>query len=63
MPETGKPEVPIPAGSSGLGEVIGQATGSSSSGQLGLLLPLLILAVATWAVAYVLRQRRGHPVA
>ena len=63
VPETGKPEVPIPAGSSGLGEVIGQATGSSSSGQLGLLLPLLILAVATWAVAYVLRQRRGHPVA
>jgi hypothetical protein len=62
-PGTGKPQAQIPAGSSGLGEAIGQATGSSSSGRLGLLLPLLILAVATWAVAYVLRQRRGHPAA
>lgn len=46
-----------PEGSSGLGEVVGQATGSSS-GQLGLLLPLLIVAVVIWSVAYLLRQRR-----
>jgi hypothetical protein len=47
-------------GSSGLGEVIGQATGSSS-GQLGLLLPLLIVAVVIWSVAYLLRQQRKRP--
>lgn len=52
----------IPSGSSGLGEVLGQATGSSS-GQLGLLLPLLIAAVLIWSVAYLLRQRRDRPAA
>jgi hypothetical protein len=60
--QTGKPWIQNPSGSSGLGEVIGHATGSSS-GELGLLLPLLILAVVIWSVAYALRQRRGHPVA
>jgi hypothetical protein len=45
-------------GSSGLGEAIGQATGSSSSGQLGLLLPLFILAVLAWSVAFVSRHRK-----
>jgi hypothetical protein len=50
--------VEIPAGSSGLGEVLAQATGSSSSGQLGLLLPLLILAALAWALAFVWRQRQ-----
>lgn len=44
-------------GSSGLGEVLAQATGSSS-GQLGLLLPLIVLGVAAWAVAFLLRQRK-----
>jgi hypothetical protein len=46
-----------PSGSSGLGEVLGQATGSSS-GQLGLLLPLLILGTVIWAINYAWRQRR-----
>jgi hypothetical protein len=49
-------------GSSGLGEVIGQATGSSSSGQLGLLLPLIVLATLAWAVAFFLRQRKRPTV-
>jgi hypothetical protein len=48
----------IPDGSSGLGEVLGQATGSSDSGQLGLLLPLIVLATIAWSVAYVVRRRR-----
>jgi hypothetical protein len=47
----------IPNGSSGLGEVLGQATGSSS-GQLGLLLPLIVLGSIAWSVAFVLRQRK-----
>ncbi len=47
----------IPNGSSGLGEVLGQATGSSS-GQLGLLLPLIVLATIAWSVAYLVRRRR-----
>jgi hypothetical protein len=46
------------SGSSGIGEVIGQATGSSDSGQLGLLLPLIVLAALAWSVAHVLRQRK-----
>lgn len=48
----------IPDGSSGLGEVLGQATGSSDSGQLGLLLPLIVFATIAWSVAYVLRRRK-----
>jgi hypothetical protein len=44
-------------GSGGLGEVIGQATGASS-GELGLLLPLAILATGAWALAVLLRRRR-----
>jgi hypothetical protein len=48
----------LPDGSSGLGEVLGQATGSSDSGQLGLLLPLIVLATIAWSVAYVVRRRR-----
>lgn len=44
-------------GSSGLGEVVGQATGSSS-GQLGLLLPLIVLGTVLWAAAYTWRRRR-----
>jgi cobalamin biosynthesis Mg chelatase CobN len=47
-----------PAGSSGFGEVIAQATGSSSSGQLGALLPLLIVATIAWSLAYLWRQRQ-----
>jgi len=47
-----------PDGSSGLGEVIGEATGSSSTGGIGLLLPLAIVAAIAWALAYLWRQRR-----
>jgi cobalamin biosynthesis Mg chelatase CobN len=49
-------------GSSGFGRVLGQATGSSSSGRLGLFLPLLIVAALVWSVAYTFRRRRraGH---
>lgn len=46
------------SGSSGLGEVAAQATGSSSSGQMGLLLPLLIAAAVLWAAIYWSRQRK-----
>jgi hypothetical protein len=49
---------PAPAGSSGLGEVLAQATGSSSSGQMGALLPLVILAAIAWSLAFFMRQRR-----
>ncbi len=48
----------LPSGSSGLGEVIAEATGSSSSGQLGGLLPLAILAAIVWALAYFWRQQK-----
>jgi len=50
----------LPSGSSGLGEVLGQATGSSDTGNLGLLLPLIVLGAIAWSVAFVLR-RRGRP--
>ncbi|HSC21358.1 MAG TPA: hypothetical protein VLC07_06480 [Solirubrobacterales bacterium] len=44
-------------GSSGLGEVIGQATGSSS-GESGLLLPLILVAAVIASFAYAWRRRR-----
>jgi len=48
----------LPSGSSGLGEIVAEATGSSSSGQLGALLPLAILAAIAWSLAFFWRQRR-----
>jgi hypothetical protein len=45
-------------GSSGLGEVIAQATGSSSSGQMGMLLPFVILAALASSLIFLLRKRR-----
>lgn len=45
-------------GSSGLGAVVAEATGSSSDGELGLLLPLAIVAAIAWALAYLWRQRK-----
>lgn len=48
-------------GSSGLSEVLAQATGSTSSGQMGLLLPLLIVATLIWAAAFALRRTREEP--
>lgn len=53
------PTMAHPGGSSGLSEVIGQATGSSSSGRMGLLLPLIILGVIAWSIAHVWRRRTG----
>lgn len=46
------------SGSSGLSEVLGQATGSTSSGGTGLLLPLIVLASVIWALAFFLRRKR-----
>lgn len=46
------------SGSSGLGEVLGGAVGSSSSGQSGLLLPLVVLVTVVWAFVYLWRKRR-----
>lgn len=48
----------LPDGSSGLGETLAAATGSSSSGELGALLPLAIAAAIVWALVFFWRQRR-----
>jgi hypothetical protein len=48
-----------PSGSSGLGEILAAMTGGSSGG-IGLLLPLTILAALAWGLVYFLRQRK-HP--
>jgi hypothetical protein len=53
-------QVDQPSGSSGLGAVLGQATGSADDGSLGLWLPLLILAAIAGSVAYLLRGRHGR---
>jgi hypothetical protein len=53
------PGVDEPDGSSGLGEVLAQATGSSDSGEMGLWLPLLILVVLGGSLAFLLRRARG----
>lgn len=50
--------VEIPEGSSGAGSAIEQATGLSTSGQSGMLLPLVILATILWSLAYLWRQRQ-----
>jgi hypothetical protein len=47
-----------PSGSSGLSEILAAATGSSSTGHLGLLLPLAILAALAWGLVYFFRQRK-----
>lgn len=47
-----------PEGSSGLSEVLAQATGSADSGETGLLLPLVIVLALAGSVAYALRQRK-----
>lgn len=48
-----------PSGSSGLGEVLSQATGSTSSGKMGLFLPLAIVATLIGAGVYAARRRRA----
>jgi len=45
-------------GSSAFSEVVGEATGSSSSDGLGIVLPLMILAAVLWALLYAWRHRR-----
>lgn len=52
------PEPTMSNGSSGVGEVLARATGSSSDGELGLLLPLLIVGTIAGAIFYLRRQRR-----
>lgn len=47
-----------PGGSSGIGEVLAAATGSSDNGSLGLLLPLVILVAIAWSLVYFWRQRK-----
>ncbi|MFN8163868.1 MAG: hypothetical protein U0R26_08560 [Solirubrobacterales bacterium] len=46
-----------PGGSSGFGEVLSQATGSTS-GQMGIFLPLVLVAALLWGLAYAWRQRQ-----
>jgi hypothetical protein len=52
-----------PSGSSGFSEVLGEATGSSS-GKLGLFLPLIVIGAVIWSLFYLWRQRQqGQRVA
>lgn len=52
-----------PSGSSGFSEVLGEATGSSS-GKLGLFLPLIVIGAIIWSLFYLWRQRQqGQRVA
>ncbi len=55
---TAKPPAATTSGSSGLGSVLAAATGTSSSGQIGALLPLALLATMLWAIYWLARQRR-----
>jgi hypothetical protein len=50
---------PQPDGASALNQVIEQATGSSSSGQMGLLLPLIVLAAIACSAAHLWRRHRA----
>jgi hypothetical protein len=45
-------------GKSGFNQVVRELTGTSSSGDLGLMLPLAIIAAAVWCGAYFWRHRR-----
>jgi hypothetical protein len=56
--DAGSRHIAQPAGSSGLGSAIGQATGLSASGQTGILLPLILLATILWSFGYLWQQRR-----
>jgi hypothetical protein len=49
------------SGSSGLGEIASQATGTSS-GTVGLWLPLILIAVVIWSAAYVWKNRQQRVV-
>lgn len=58
--EGGAADVKQPQGASGLGEVLGQATGTSE-GNLGLWLPLAIALTLIGSVAYWVRTRHAQP--
>lgn len=44
--------------SSGASQILGQATGTSTSGQISWLLPVIIAAALAWALAFFWRRRR-----
>jgi hypothetical protein len=48
-----------PEGASPLTETLGQATGLSPSGRIGLLLPAILVATILWALAYGARRARN----
>lgn len=52
------PQASNPSGSSGVNQILGQLTGSSDSGGMGVLLPLLIAMTVVGAAAYALGRRR-----
>lgn len=54
---------PAAAGSSGFGSVLGEATGFSDNGALGLWLPIAILAALAVALSYRFRILRNKPAA
>jgi hypothetical protein len=54
-----KSHVNQPSGSSGIGEVVAQASGASDGGNLGLWLPLVIVATIAGTIGYRLRQRQS----
>jgi hypothetical protein len=56
----GAANVPQPQGSSGFGQVLGQATGAGD-GSLGLWLPLAIVLTLIGSVAYWVRMRHAQP--
>jgi hypothetical protein len=47
-----------PSGASGLSQILGQLSGSSDSGGMGLLLPLVIVVITVGSFAYLWRKRR-----
>jgi hypothetical protein len=49
------------SGSSGFGEIVSQATGTSS-GSVGLWLPLILIAVIAWSAVYAWRNRQQRVV-
>lgn len=51
----------LPGGSSGLGEVLRQVTGTSGSGGMGLLLPLAIVAALAGSLVFLAIRRRTGP--
>ena len=52
----------VPSSSSGMEEVAAKAFGVGSTGALGFLLPLALLATLIWAVAYVVEHRKRPTV-